>query len=137
MNVSTLDQMANHLEFLGYKIEKRDAKTCIICKHDDAALPNLIINQSKNRIDFTWISATFTFQKKYCINKFLYANKMNEKLSTQVHIEQEPDSESGKIVFAMLYAGEYSKKLFSSIIDSFQSSVSTFISEDTDNLFTD
>lgn len=115
-----LDQLGNHLEFLGYKIEKQEPKA-------DSNRLLIIASHSKNNNivlfemspGFVLLKVSLTTQRKPTPEMDAFINEANKKFDIS-KFYYDVDSELAIIRFEAIYTGIYSKELFGQFVDFFQ-----------------
>ena len=118
MDIPILDEMANHLEFLGYKIENIPSKSeggkpVVLAKHLNKN-NMLLFKMSDGFISFC---TNLNCDKKLSIEMIEYINTINYSLSiSRVHVFIS-DDQLTTIRFEAVYIGAYSKDLFSKFYD--------------------
>lgn len=132
----TLKQMANHLNFLGYEIEKLDLK-------DDKEF--VVARHSKNNNIIFWemfpnfvmFKVSLTTQKKSSAKVDAYMNEANKDLDfTKVYY----DIDKGVLTLGLeaVYIGEYVKQTFGQFYEIFEKDQQRFtLLDDFNKLFID
>ena len=133
MKNSISNQVCNHLEFLGYKVEdlSGDGETDVIVgKHDKRS--NLILRITKNNTIL--LSARYSVSKsnKIITEKFLNVlNSVNSKsLFTKWYYEE--DVEHTITLCIETFALNYDKQAFGSIVDTIEAEVLEYMKEFTE-----
>lgn len=136
--MKTLDQIANHLEFLGYKKEITDAKDdkdrpFLIAKHSSKY--NIVgIQFDPNFIRFQ-ISLTTEKRPTERMDEFIVGANRSANIS-QIYY----DLEEGKVILRIgaVFSGDYSKESFGLFYDWFQGDVARLYSlKDYSKIFLD
>jgi len=136
-NGTLLEDVKNHLEFLGYKTtikeaKKEEDKRLLIALHDRRN--NIIVIDSSTNLLFLRINLSTT--KKWNDEIPEYINNANKALNcAKVYYEVE----DGKISlqFETVYTGPYSKEVFGHFLDMYNNDVTMFsrVGENFDKLF--
>lgn len=136
MSMKTIEQISNHLEFLGYKVEQRapneNGRVLCIAKH--ATRNNVLyVNLSDNLIHFR---VTLHSNKKHSVDMDVYVNKVNSALTTsKVYVDEEDDGIN--VNFETAYMGEYTKDIFAEFFDYLEDAQRQFYALDNfDSIFT-
>jgi len=117
---STMEQIAKHLEFLGYKIET---------KVDSGGKPYFIAyNSTANDIvvtpyepNFTFFQTTLTSVKSPSSDMDAFVNKANGSFYiARFYYETNEKIKGTMLRFDAIYTGEYSKESFGKFIDMFR-----------------
>lgn len=138
--VTVGQDIANHLEFLGYKVTKEDisenetnGKYLFLAKHQK--LNNVVFfNILDNSIIF---KVTLTTVKKMTNEMFKYVNLANEKYLNfcKVFVNENEDNKT-QLVFEVVYSGGYNKEVFSEFFNEFTADQQRFSAgENFDKLF--
>jgi len=117
---STMEQIANHLEFLGYRIDKKvpgDKKPYFIAYH--STRNNLVVIQYEP--NFIYFRTNLTSVKPPSSNMDAFVNKANHSFSVSRFYYDKNEKEKGTILrFSAMYIGEYSKEIFGKFIDMYK-----------------
>lgn len=116
----TLEQIANHLEFLGYKIEKIEPK-----KEGDKELVIATHAKNNNMVIFEMLPSFIMFrvnltsERKPSTEMDTFLNDANKKFDVaKVFYDNEDDN--AVLRFEAIYIGEYSKEIFGQFYDMFE-----------------
>ena len=142
-NKSVCEEIANHLEFLGYKVSKEevengsseDKKYYFIAKHQK--LNNLIFHNLLNTSVMFRVNLTTT--KKESNEMLRYVNTANEKLLNfcKAFVKVDDDKKA-QITFELVYIGDYNKEIFSEFFNEFVEDQKRFSAGDNfDKIFID
>lgn len=117
-----LEKISDHLEFLGYKLEKikakdNDAKDCIIAIHNQ-----------KNNVFIIAISPTMSLfkiqlstKKKHVPAMDTFVNDANKALVfAKVYTELDSESKDVILMLEAMYTGNYNKESFAEFFECFQ-----------------
>lgn len=115
----TLDEIAGHLEFLGYKLtktefEKKDGSYFYIADEPDTYMILLLKSTDLSVI----LRSSIRIDKKYSSDIDKFINKANSIFDV-ARIYSEVDSDGLILRFDSLYFGEYRKDLFAEFIKFF------------------
>jgi len=133
---NTLEQIANHLEFLGYAVEiiknKEEGQIPTVCTAEHSSKSNIVINEfAPNFIRF---SVGLTTERRPSPEANSFVNELNGKLIiSQFNYDVDEETLNMILRFYATYIGEYSKSKFSQFYDFFntdQQSMSTVDSFD-------
>jgi hypothetical protein len=116
-----IDNIINHLEFLGYKIEKvtpekEGGKELIMALHDQKN--NLLFWEMLPNFVLFRISLSST--KTHIPEMDDFVNRANKILNiSKIYTEIGKNEDNVTLVFEMIYIGDYSKEIFSQFLDHF------------------
>lgn len=138
---SAIDEIANHLEFLGYTVTKENSneidvneKYFYFASHQK--LNNIVFfNILDNSILF---KVTLSSNNKICNEMFKYVNLANEKYLNycKVYISNKEEDKT-LLVFEVVYIGGYNKTTFSEFFTELTADLQRFSAGDNfDKLFT-
>jgi hypothetical protein len=113
-----LDKFCNHLEFLGYKIEKtkpatEDEKEIVLAEH--VQKNNLIFFEMQP--NFILFRVNLTSNKQVAPEMDDFMNRANKEILLSRIYYKENDANKTLIVFEFVYTGPYSKETFSQFLD--------------------
>jgi hypothetical protein len=116
-----LDKISNHLEFLGYEIERRKAEKgndFLLAKH--SRRNNIVVVDHSEWLTFFRIALNTT--KDYSKEISDYVNEMNSTLTvSRVFFEKDNESSKVVIIFNAMYIGDYTKEIFGNFLDTLTS----------------
>ena len=120
MDENKIDNIKNHLEFLGYDVESRtDDKGTKSLAAKSQGKPNLFIwfgKPEENRQHVLFSSTWNGVKKVNTVEQFNYINKLNnDLLVTKVFIDFSDDT----LMFRGAYTADYNKKAFGDFLDLF------------------
>ena len=120
------EEVTNHLEFLGYEVEKLEADTGFLYIARAQNKSNLIVRSINN---MTIITTRWNgYQMKALKSKdfFEAINTINQKLFTKWFFERGTDKEEVNLVIEATYY-DYNRPTFGGFIEGFESEVKTNI----------
>lgn len=117
-----MEQMATHLEFLGYRIEKpktleKGDKPLFWAYHN--VNNNILVYE--NYPDFVYLITTLIAKKPLTSDMAVFANKATTSFDiSNFHCGTDSATKMADIRFVAIYTGKYSKELFGQFLDFFR-----------------
>ena len=116
---TTMKQLADHLEFLGYKIEisGKEVKPYIIARHDINY--NVVIEEPYP--NFIYLRTYIIAPKAYSPAMTEFLNKAVQRFDiTSIFVTEEKGSTGITLNYVALYTGAYSREIFGSFFDMYK-----------------
>ena len=134
MNI--IDNIINHLELLGYKVEKNKNEKGKIYAYAEQDDDNLIFI-TETSSNFILFSVSFHTEKQPTLEMNTFSNRINKMLLlSKIYLDKTKDN-NVKLVFEAVYTGDYIKENFGKFYNLFKNELNKVSSdEETAILFT-
>jgi hypothetical protein len=135
---ANMENMAQHLELLGYRIEKNNyvtttGKPYFIAYHESDN--NIVVIEYMS--NFIILRTMLTTSKPLSADMKDFSNKANKSFTIlRMYLNTDEDKKGTQMSFVAVYIGEYKKQIFGSFLNEYKSDINSIRAmEDYDKVF--